>query len=556
MFGFAHSKVSQRYRLTARVWMMLGMAFCGTATLNAQQPNSRKIAPPDDLMIQYPAPQPRAKLVQASLLIRAGVVRSTYSVDGTGFTVAVLDTGARTTHVDFAGAGKIPAQRNYTADNGGNPNDAADGQGHGTNVGGIICANGTHIGIAPGAKMIPIKVLSNSGSGSFAGIEQGLDWVIANRVTHNITCVCMSLGAGDNATTDASYTNDSIRLKLVTLRNARVAVCIAAGNSFGGFSSQEGMSYPAILRECISVGATYDGDVGSFTYGGGVTAITTGPKRITPFSQRLHPSTNANTRTDTFAPGAPLTSTGYLNDNAESTMHGTSQATPVVAGLVLLAQHYHKNRTGQLPTIDQLESWLRRSSSTIFDGDEDGDGNVDPGDEDDNVVNTNKTYFFADAVEAFLGIVNDLGPPPSPLGGNVVVNYNATTKTLTLTGDVKSNILKIEYKSATDKIEVTGLNGTKVNNKTTVQSFTHLKANKLNFGAVMSDGDDYLTVTGVDASRLYFDLGKGADKVALNLCKAGQLSVDGGNGVDILLTPPGNTLPAVGSANRIIKNVP
>ena len=142
------------------------------------------------------------------------------------------------------------------------------------------------------------------------------------------------------------------------------------------------------------------------------------------------------------------------------------------------------------------------------------------------------------------------------VGGNVVANYNDKTKTLTLTGDVSSNVVKVEYKSATDKIEVTGLNGTKVNNKTTVQSFTHLKANKLNFGAVMSDGDDYLTITGVDASQLYFNLGKGADTVALNLCKADKLNVDGGTGIDVLLTPPGNTLPAVGSANRIIKNVP
>ena len=545
VLGYFRPKVLQLFRPTLRL-LMVGAVLCGATSLPAQQPDTRKIAPPDDLMFQYPRPQLRPQLVETSLLIRVATVRSTYSVDGTGFTVAVLDTGARTTHNDFAGAGKIPAQRNYTTDNGGNANNAADGHGHGTNVGGIICANGTHLGIAPGAKMIPIKVLPNSGPGSSTAIEQGLDWVIANRLTHNITCVCMSLGIGNNVTTDASYTSDAVRLKLVTLRNARVAVCIAAGNSFGDFSSQEGMSYPAVLRECISVGATYDANAGSFTYGGGVTAFTTGPKRVTPFSQRLHLSTNANCRTDTFAPGAPLTSAGIANDNAESTMHGTSQATPVVAGLVLLAQQYHKNRTGQLPTIDQLEGWLRRTSSTIVDGD----------DEDDNVTNTGKTYFFADAVDTFQGMVNDIGTIPVQ-GGNVVVSYNANTKALTLTGDKNANTVTVTRNTSLNRIEIVGTNGTKINNKTVTQSspLTYPFAGPINLSAVMGDGGDSVYLIGVSATQVNLNLGNGSDQAGLSLCNVtGKLQVDGGTGTDTLVTTS-STIPPVG-ANRIIKNIP
>ena len=153
----------------------------------------------------------------------------------------------------------------------------------------------------------------------------------------------------------------------------------------------------------------------------------------------------------------------------------------------------------------------------------------------------------------------------SVAGGNVVASYNGKTKTLTLTGDVSSNVVKVTFTpdapmSVTGKILVEGLNGTKINNKAIVNNKSTIPliahTGKLNFGAVMSDGDDYLTVTGVDASQLYFNLGGGADTVALNLCKADKLNVDGGTGIDILLTPPGNTLPAVGSPNRIIKNVP
>jgi len=152
----------------------------------------------------------------------------------------------------------------------------------------------------------------------------------------------------------------------------------------------------------------------------------------------------------------------------------------------------------------------------------------------------------------------------SVAGGNVVASYNDKTKTLTLTGDVSSNAVKVTFTpdapmSVTGKILVEGLNGTKINNKTIVNNKSTIPliahTGKLNFGAVMSDGDDYLTVMGVDASQLYFNLGGGADTVALNLCKADKLNVDGGTGIDILLTPPGNTLPA-GAPNRVIKNVP
>ena len=105
------------------------------------------------------------------------------------------------THVDFAG--RVVAQRNFTSDNDGDVDDATDGQGHGTNVGGIIAANGDHIGIAPQANLVPIKVLSNQGGGSFSWIDDALQWVIDHREEHNITAVCMSLGDGGNYTSDS-----------------------------------------------------------------------------------------------------------------------------------------------------------------------------------------------------------------------------------------------------------------------------------------------------------------------------------------------------------------
>jgi subtilisin family serine protease len=142
------------------------------------QPLKNEI-PPVEAPVQFDRTQFTPLLVEVDLFLRVSQARESFAVNGTGLTAAVLDTGLRTTHVDFAG--RVPAQRNFTADNGGNQEDASDGNGHGTNVGGIIVANGTHRGIAPGANIIPLKVLSNNGGGSFASVDKALDWVIQNR---------------------------------------------------------------------------------------------------------------------------------------------------------------------------------------------------------------------------------------------------------------------------------------------------------------------------------------------------------------------------------------
>ncbi|NEQ70623.1 MAG: S8/S53 family peptidase [Symploca sp. SIO2D2] len=204
----------------------------------------------------------------------------------------------------------------------------------------------------------------------------------------------MSLGDGQNYTDDTPFSNDEIRLKIQALRNEKVAVVIAAGNDFFVHSSQQGMSYPAILRESVSVGAVYDSSEGGFSYRSGASTSQSAPDRITPFSQRLHETVNPITRTEIFAPGAPITSSGILDDQAESTQHGTSQAAPVTAGVILLLQEYYLRLTGSLPSVDDLEIYLRAGGVVINDGD----------DEQDNVTNTGLNFLRIDAVQALENI--------------------------------------------------------------------------------------------------------------------------------------------------------
>lgn len=498
--------------------------LAGMAQTSARVIPPKTIAPPTDRVEQFSRPQIRAADAETDALIRAPLARSQYSVDGTGYTIAVFDTGLRTTHVDFTG--KVLTQVNYTADNGGNINDATDGQGHGTNVAGIAVGNGIHVGIAPGASVIPIKVLSNTGGGSFTAVEQGLDWVIANRATYNITVVNMSLGDSGNYQTDFDAAGDVVRQKIQTLTNARVAVVISAGNSFFNWGSTQGMGYPGIIRESISVGAVFDTDLGSVAYASGATAFSTGPRRVTPFSQRLHSSVALDTRTDIFAPGARLTAAGIENDVAESQSDGTSQAAPVVSGLCLLMQQLAVRKTGQLPTVAQLEGWLRvvTANTTMIDGD----------DEDDNVINTGLTFPLTDAVDILTKLNTDLTTTPvtpskvtASLSGNV----------LTLTGDQNANSLSISVRAR--KLMVQSAAGTKfvVQSPTgpkevTSVSFTLPSGGVINVAGDLGAGADVLAITSTKINTINIKLGEGADKVVMNYCTVASSAIDGGTGTD------------------------
>ena len=108
---------------------------------------------------------------------------------GQGVTVAVIDSGVDLTHEDLK-SNLVPGYDFVDDDN-----DPRDESGHGTHVAGIIAAvanNGVGVaGVAPEAKIMPVRVLNEEGSGSQADIEAGVRWAVA----HGAKVVNMSLGA-------------------------------------------------------------------------------------------------------------------------------------------------------------------------------------------------------------------------------------------------------------------------------------------------------------------------------------------------------------------------
>lgn len=302
---------------------------------------------------------------------------------GSGITVAVLDTGCNTAHRDFADVpGRIAACVNCTGV--GSGDDVTDGSGHGTHVTGALAANGIHVGVAPGCRIVPIKVLDGVGAGQGIPIGEaialGLQWVIDNADAHDICVVSMSIGDAGNHTDDSAFSTEPIAVSIAALADRNIPVVASSGNYYGRFSkaaAAEGMCFPAILRQAISVGAVYDERCDPAQgrpcrlgeeYGS-PEAFGSRPDQVTVYTQRMHKADLSGCGTDFLAPGSWVRATGISGDNGSSVVkEGTSQAAPIVAGTIALMQAVSLERTGnRRPPIDRLKAILRQTARQVND---------------------------------------------------------------------------------------------------------------------------------------------------------------------------------------------
>ncbi|GIJ79849.1 Serine protease, subtilisin family [Micromonospora phaseoli] len=210
----------------------------------------------------------------------------TYPNTATNVTSYVIDTGIRITHSDFGGRatwGTNAVDSNNT-----------DCNGHGTHVAGTV--GGSAYGVAKATRLVAVKVLNCSGSGTNAGVIAGVDWVTANAVKPAVAN--MSLGGGASSALDNAVTNSI---------NSGVTYALAAGNSNANACN----SSPARTPAAITVGATTSTDARA-SY------------------------SNYGTCLDIFAPGSSITAPWITNDTSTNTISGTSMASPHVAGAAAL----------------------------------------------------------------------------------------------------------------------------------------------------------------------------------------------------------------------------
>lgn len=224
---------------------------------------------------------------------------------GAGVTAYVLDTGIRTTHVEFQGRARF----GFNAVGDGRQDDC---DGHGTHVAGTLGSRG--YGVAKAVELVAVRILDCDGAGSTFTVVTGLEYVleqIGEAETRSRAVVNLSIGGSANSQVDAA-------IRQLSQRGAAVAV--AAGND-----GEDACAYsPARVASVLTVAASDDRD-------------------------RLAPYSNLGLCVDIIAPGTSILSTAPDSNTALAFKSGTSMACPHVAGTLALV-------LGQDPAMSGVEA--------------------------------------------------------------------------------------------------------------------------------------------------------------------------------------------------------
>ena len=223
---------------------------------------------------------------------------------GAGAVIAVVDTGVAAGHPDLAG--QILPGHDFVQDDG----TPQDGNGHGSHVSGIaLAATGNGVGIssvAPGAKLLPVRVLDDQGSGSSEDVAAGIDWAR----THGADVINLSLGS--EVPIIGATGGDEIDAAIRRALGAGIIVVAAAGNNGVPVCEQ-----PAADAGLLCVGAVDKREQRSFfsSFGQGLGVVAPGGSSV------------------------PVTGEDILStvppDGYEE-IAGTSQAAPHVSGVAAL----------------------------------------------------------------------------------------------------------------------------------------------------------------------------------------------------------------------------
>ena len=237
---------------------------------------------------------------------------------GKGITVAILDSGVDPCP-DLEGAVI------YFHDLVNGKKDAYDDYGHGTHCIGVIAGRGRlnpdYTGIAPGCKLLVVKVLDEKGRGKEATIIRGINWCVEHREDFAIRVINLSLGG----TATTSWMEDPLCLAAKNAWMAGIVVCTPAGNE--GCKGKGSIRSPGIHPMVITVGAVNRaGAVASFSGLGPTPDGLIKPDLVAP-GERIVGLRARGSYLDRIHPGCRIDQ-NYFHQT------GTSVATAIVSGTV------------------------------------------------------------------------------------------------------------------------------------------------------------------------------------------------------------------------------
>jgi subtilisin family serine protease len=172
---------------------------------------------------------------------------------GAGAVVAVIDTGVDASHPDLDG--RVLPGMDLVDDDA----DAADGNGHGTLVAGIIAAGATNgiggAGVAPGAMILPVRVLDDEGIGRSSDVAAGIRF--ATEQGADVINLSLAQDSGSDPLSNL-LADPSVDDAIVEAARGGATVVVAAGNSHDGGHPET--SYDATVAGVLVVGATTKAD--------------------------------------------------------------------------------------------------------------------------------------------------------------------------------------------------------------------------------------------------------------------------------------------------------
>jgi serine protease AprX len=259
--------------------------------------------------------------------------------DGSDIGVAVIDSGV-------AASDDLRVTASYDFQTGlALPVFPSDPYGHGTHVAGLIASSGKHSagyyqGVAPGARIISLRVLDKNGAGSTSSVIKAVEFAVANRNSLGIHIINLSLGHPIYE----PAASDPLVLAVESAVRAGIVVVVSAGNNgvdSAGVVGYAGISSPGNAPSAITVG-TYDHK----------NTARRDDDTVAPYSSRGPTWYDGFAKPDVLAPGhrvvAPVPSSSKLYQTLSSSrvtppglsptphlrLSGTSMSTAVVSGVV------------------------------------------------------------------------------------------------------------------------------------------------------------------------------------------------------------------------------